>query len=218
VPGEPGWDRTEPPFAIAASEVLEEGRRDFSERLRFSSMSGRVRAYIATSFDGFIAGPEDELDWLGGDPPAESALPEDVLGFDSFMAQVGAMIMGRRTYDVVARMDRWFYGELPVLVATHRPLVPKVPTVRAVTGTIDVLLDEALVIAAGKDVYIDGGATVRAALDAGRVDEMVITVIPVLLGRGLPLFAGLMARRKLEIVSHRDYGLGALQITVRPAR
>ncbi len=181
-------------------------------------MSGRVRAYMATSFDGFIAGPDDELDWLGGDPPADSALPDGVLGFEAFMAQVGAMVMGRRTYDVVAKMDRWFYGEVPVHVATHRPLVPKVPTVRAVDGTIDELLDEALVVAAGKDVYVDGGATVRAALDAGRLDEMVITVIPILLGRGVPLFAGLDTRRKLAIVSHRDYGPGAVQMVVRPAR
>jgi len=181
-------------------------------------MTGRVRAYLATSFDGFIAGPGDELDWLGGDPPNDSALPEGVLGFEAFMAEVGAMVMGRRTYDVVARMDRWFYGDVPVLVATHRPLAPKVATVRAVAGSIDVLLDEALSVAAGRDVYVDGGATVRAALDAGRIDEMVLTVIPILLGQGIPLFAGLASRRKLEILSHHDYSGGAVQLRVRPAR
>jgi dihydrofolate reductase len=177
-------------------------------------MAGRIRVYIATSFDGFIAGPNDELDWLG-DPTPDAELPPGVLGFDAFMAEVGAMVMGRRTYDVVSAMDGWFYGELPILVPTHRALAPKKPTVRAIAGSIDAILDEALAIAGGKDVYVDGGATIRAALAAGRVDELVVTVVPILLGRGLPLFQGLEERRRLTIVSHRDYGRGMVQLTAR---
>jgi dihydrofolate reductase len=180
-------------------------------------MTGRIRVYIATSFDGFIAGPNDELDWLP-DPTPERELPDGILGFEAFMSEVGAMVMGRRTYDVVSKMDGWFYGETPILVPTHRALAPKVPTVRATTGSIDEVLDGALALAAGKDVYVDGGATVRAALDAGRVDELVVTVIPILLGRGLPLFQGMSSRRRLETVYHRDYGRGAFQLMVRPVR
>lgn len=181
------------------------------------TLPARIRVYLATSFDGFIAGPNDELDWLG-DPAPDRALPEGVLGFEPFLAEVGALLMGRRTYDVVAGMDGWFYGELPILVPTHRPLVPKVPTVRAVAGPIDDLLDQALAVAAGRDVYVDGGELVRAALDANRVDELVITVIPILLGHGRPLFQGLRARHRLQIISHRDYGSGAVQLVLRPAR
>ncbi|MBP6630309.1 MAG: dihydrofolate reductase [Kofleriaceae bacterium] len=180
-------------------------------------MSQRIRGYLATSFDGFIAGPNHELDWLGA-PPGDRSLPAGVLGFEAFMAEVGAMVMGRTTYDVVEAMAQWVYGEVPVLVATHRPLAPKVATVRAVAGPIDQLLDQALTLAGGKDVYVDGGATLRAALDAGRVDEIVVTVIPILLGRGIPLFAGLSKRRPLQIVYHRDFGGGAVQMLVRPSR
>ncbi|MBN8617222.1 MAG: dihydrofolate reductase family protein [Deltaproteobacteria bacterium] len=111
----------------------------------------------------------------------------------------------------------WFYGEVPVLVPTHRPLEPVVPTVRAVSGAIDRLIDEALVVANGKDVYVDGGTVVRAALEAGRVDELVVTVAPVVLGSGKPLFAGLSRRVALDVLSHRDYGRGMLQLTLRPA-
>lgn len=172
--------------------------------------------YLATSFDGFIAGPNDELDWLGH-PPSDDKLPGEVLGFEAFMSQVGAIVMGRRTYDVVAAMDKWFYGETPILVPTHRDLDPKKPTVRAATGSLDAILDQALALAGDKDVYVDGGQTVRAALDAGRVDAMVVTVIPILLGRGIPLFPGLKERRGLEVVYHRDYGGGAVQFELRPA-
>ena len=180
-------------------------------------MAGRVRVYIAMSLDGFIAGPNEELDWLG-DPSPDAALPEGVLGFETFMRDVGAMLMGRATYDVVTKLSStWFYGEVAVLVPTHRPLEPVVPTVRAVSGAIDRLIDEALVVANGKDVYVDGGTVVRAALEAGRVDELVVTVAPVVLGSGKPLFAGLSRRVALDVLSHCDYGRGMLQLTLRPA-
>ncbi len=181
-------------------------------------MAGRVRVYIAASLDGFIAGTHDELDWLPN-PSPDAVLPEGALGFEAFMRDVGSMLMGRGTYDVVSRMGgAWFYGDTPVLVATHRPLDPVAPTVRAVTGDIDALLDEALRVADGRDVYVDGGATIRAALDAGRVAALVITVVPVVLGAGKALFAGATRRHPMEIVSHRDYGAGMVQLHLRPRR
>ncbi|KAI9021859.1 bifunctional deaminase-reductase domain-containing protein [Hyaloraphidium curvatum] len=184
-------------------------------------MPGRVRAYLAASLDGYIAGENDELDWLGASGPApDSELPDGVLGFEAFMAQVGAMVMGRRTYDVVATMDGapWPYGDIPVLVATHRPLEGARPTVRAVEGDIAGILDRAIALAGDKDVYVDGGETLRAALDGGRVDEVVLSVVPVLLGKGRPLFAGLEGRKRVEIASHLDMGPampGMVQLRLR---
>ncbi len=181
----------------------------------------RVRVYIASSLDGFIAGPDDDLSWLGGDPPNEAQLAArspEALSYERFIADVGVLLMGRRTYDVVEKFDQWFYGDLPVLVATHRPLTPRVPTVRAISGDLDSLLAQAHEVAGTKDVYIDGGELIRQATLARRVDEFVITWIPVLLGRGLPLFAGLAERRDLEILSSTPFGGGALQIKARPKR
>lgn len=178
----------------------------------------QVRVYIATSLDGFIAGPNDELDWLPH-PTPDARIPDGVLGFDTFMAQIGAMVMGRSTYDVVRGMSTdWFYGATPVLVPTHRPLTSDIPTVRAASGGIDAVLDEALSLAGGKDVYVDGGATIRSALDAGRIDDLVITVVPVVLGAGKPLFTGVARRHELEILSSRDYGGGMIQLHLRPRR
>lgn len=177
---------------------------------------GRIRVYIATSLDGFIAGPDDSLDWL---PQVDVEPNAQALGYVAFIAEIGAMVMGRRTYDVVRGLsDDWHYGDLPILVPTHRPLDPVRPSVTAIEGTIEEILDAALARAGGKDVYVDGGATIRAALDAGRVDELVITVVPVLLGEGIPLFTGLKQRRSLEVLSHVDYGGGLVQWRLRPSR
>lgn len=180
-------------------------------------MAGRVRVYIATSLDGFLAGPNDELDWLPPPSPA-AVLPPGALAFDDFFREIGAMVMGRRTYDVVSQMGGdWFYGDTPVLVPTHRPLTPVRPSVQAVSGPISDLLDQALALAQGRDVYLDGGETIRAALEADRVDALVVTVLPILLGQGKSLFAGLSVRVPLQIAAHVDYGGGMIQLHLHPA-
>ncbi len=170
-----------------------------------TTSTSRVRVYLATSLDGFIAGPDDDLSWLGagdGPPPPDG----EALGFDALLAQLGAMIMGRRTWDVVSKMDWWGYGDMPILVPTHRPLQTDRPTVKAVQGDIGALIDQARAVAGGKDIYLDGGQLVRQGVQAGLVDELCLTVVPILLGGGVSLWDGLAKRSDWRFVSHHDYG------------
>jgi len=173
---------------------------------------------VGCSLDGFIAGPNDDLSFLN-EPvpePAEPAEPSKALSFEGFMAQVGAMLMGRRTHDVIAEMGAWIYGNTPVLVATHRDLQPAADSVQAVSGSIESLIEQAKEAAGDKDVYLDGGNLVRQGLDAGLVDELCITYVPVLLGgEGVRLFDDLKRRTKLEFVEHHRMG-HMHQVTVRP--
>ncbi len=170
-------------------------------------MTGRVRVFIACSLDGFIAGDDDDLSWLPDSP-------EDH-GYDAFMAEVGALLIGRGTFDVASGFDPWPYGDRPVLVATTRPMVVPGPTVREVAGAIATLVDQARTAAGGRDVYLDGGNLIRQALDADLIDELIVTFIPVILGAGDPLFAGVAHRRHLQLVSHRVVS-GLMQGTYRP--
>ncbi|MBW1881033.1 MAG: dihydrofolate reductase family protein [Deltaproteobacteria bacterium] len=184
------------------------------------SASSRVRVYLACSLDGFIAGPGDDLSFLHepGPEASEPPAPSEALGFDAFMSQVGAMLMGRRTHDVIAGMGVWGYGDTPVLVATHREIEPAGDSVRAVTGDIESLITKAKEAAGDKDVYLDGGDLIRQGLDAGLVDELCITFVPILLGgEGIRLFDGLSDRTKLEFVEHHRLG-HMLQVTARPTR
>jgi dihydrofolate reductase len=183
-----------------------------------SQQSGRVRAYMACSIDGFIAGLDHDLDWLHRDHSAPGDLPADpeALRFEPFLEQIGAILMGRSTFDAVVRMGVWPYGALPMLVATHRPLATPQTTVRPVCGPIDSLVDEAKRAAQGRDVYLDGGDLVRQALLARRVDELVLTLVPIVLGAGIRLFDPIEAPIGMQIVAHRSFDQGMLQVTMRP--
>ena len=184
----------------------------------------RTVAYLATSVDGFIAGPDDDLAWLS--EPRTSGLPVAAdawaardaggLGFEDFLARVGCLLMGRRTYDVVARFDGpWPYRDVPLRVAPTRPLAGAPPTVTAVGGKIEDLIADALAAASGKDVYVDGGQIVRMALAAGVLDDLVVTMLPVLLGEGVPLFDAVVRRTELTVVDVAKYGDGFVQIHYR---
>jgi dihydrofolate reductase len=173
---------------------------------------GAVRVFVASSLDGFIAGPGDDLSWL---PPPSA---DEDYGYAAFMADTAAVLMGRSTYRVVEGFEGpWPFGETPVFVATTRPLEPAAPTVHAVRGAPAELL-AAVRRVAGGNVYLDGGSLVRRFFEAGLVDELTVTLIPVVLGAGTPLFAGVARPRPLELVSSRVFPGGIVQLVYRPAR
>jgi dihydrofolate reductase len=174
----------------------------------------RVRVYIACSLDGFIAGPDGDLSWL---PTEVGESDPGAVQYEDFMADTGAMLMGRATYDAVCGFGVDWPYPVPVLVATSRPLDDGAPeTARAVSGDIADLVADAKRTAGDKDVYLDGGALIRSALDAGLVEDLIVTQVPVVLGAGAPLFAGVKQRHALQLVSTARMG-EMLQLTLRPA-
>jgi len=177
----------------------------------------RVRVYLGCSLDGCIAGPDHDISFLNEfhpDPEAPSAL-----SFADFIAEVGALLMGRRTYQVPLDYDAWHYGERPVLVATHHelPPAPQGGKAWAVQGPIEDLVAEAKEAAAGKDVYLDGGDLVRQGLGAGLVDELTLTFLPLILGRGVRLWEGLQSRTDLVFEPPSTHGGRMVQIRARRA-
>jgi len=178
----------------------------------------RVRVYLGCSLDGCIAGPDHDLSFLSEAAP-ETEGPSEGLGFDAFLEGIGALLMGRRTYQVTLDHDAWHYGDRPVLVATHNPLPPAPGggTAWAVQGPIESMLAEAAEAAGGKDIYLDGGDLVRQGLDAGLVDDLCLTFLPLILGRGIRLWEGLQARNDLQFEPPTTHYGGMVQVraTVR---
>src|SRR5690606_16978914 len=89
-------------------------------------------------------------------------------------------------------------------------------TVRAVSGSIEEMVALAKTVASGKDVYIDGGNLIRQAAEADLIDDITITIAPIALGAGHPLFAGMGRRYPIDVTAHHTYEGGMVQIRARP--
>ena len=153
------------------------------------------------SLDGFIAGPDDSMDWAFAHGAATSLA-------DETMERIGAILAGRRWYDLAT--ERWagvdgIYGgayQGRVFVLTHRPLDEGGdPRISFVSGGIEEAVATACAAAGDKDVGIFGASLSRQCLRAGLLDEIVIHLAPVLLGGGVRLFGEADGRVELERVS-----------------
>ena len=172
----------------------------------------KTQYYTASSLDGFIAGPNDSLDWLFplGDLEETS--------YPAFIKEVGALAMGSSTYEWVLRhhvnadADRpqpWAY-EQPTWVFTSRTL-PTVPgaDIRFVRGDVRPVHQEMAKVAAGKNVWIvGGGELVGQFYDAGLLDEIFVQIGSVTLGAGKPLLPRSITNPPLRLVSVRAIGTG----------
>lgn len=144
------------------------------------------------SLDGFIAGPGDSMDWV-----FDFATPEE---FPAIIAATGAMLSGRRSYDVGQRDAGKPSGEAyggawqgPSFVLTHRP--PADPDVTFLSGDIEPAVAIATAAAGDRDLVVVGADVSRQCLDRGLVDEILVLVLPVLLGAGTRFYSSAAARR-----------------------
>ena len=161
--------------------------------------------FIGTSLDGFIARTNGDLDFLppgGGEPH----------GYDEFMATVDALVVGRKTFEKVLTFDTWPYGEKPVFVLSAHPLAPTPlgAVVERMSGAPADILSQ-LAARGIRHVYVDGGITIQRFLQAGLIQRLIITRVPVLIGDGIPLFGSLQRDVPLEHVATRQYASGLVQ-------
>ncbi len=165
----------------------------------------KASVFIGTSLDGFIARANGDLDFLppgGGEPH----------GYDEFMATVDALVIGRKTFETVLTFDTWPYGEKPVFVLSTRPLAPAPlgAVVERMWGDPAEIVSQ-LDARGIRHVYVDGGITIQRFLQAGLVQRLIITRVPVLIGDGIPLFGPLQRDIALTHIATRQYASGLVQ-------
>jgi dihydrofolate reductase len=170
----------------------------------------KVSVFIATSLDGYIARPDGDVSWLEDvDPFGEG----DDGGFGQFFGSVDVLVMGRGTFEKVLEFDPWPYGTKPVIVLSKS--LTEIPEklrdrVRIDASTPHDLMEK-LAGEGFKKVYLDGGMVIQSFLREGLVDDMVLTVIPVLIGEGVPLFGDLEKDIKLRLLETRSWENGVVQ-------
>jgi dihydrofolate reductase len=177
-------------------------------------MSARTVYYTATTLDGFIADPDDSLDWLFVQD-IDAAGP---MNYDEFIAGVGAIAMGATTYEWVrarvgAGTEKWAYP-MPAVVFTHRNLPAIDGTdLRFASGEVRSVHAELLAAAAGGDVWVVGGGDLAGQFaDAGLLDEIVTSIAPVTLGAGRPVFPRRYALELTELARNGDFACARYRV------
>ena len=174
--------------------------------------------YVASSLDGFIADADNGIDWLLG-----FGFESFQEHYDEFLAGIGAIVMGSATYDFMlgeSVTSPWPYADLPTWVVTSREL-PSVDgaNISFVRGSV-VDFDSRVRESAGeRDVWIVGGGDVAAQYaDAGLLDRLLVTVMPIVLGRGVPLLPVTSHTGVLTLESTTQFDPGAVGLAYAVAR
>jgi dihydrofolate reductase len=153
-------------------------------------MAGKVVINRCMSLDGYIAAPGDSMDFGRGRGLADFVAADD---FAAIAAATGAMLVGRRTWEVGARMEAEKPGSVdypfsgPMFLLTHRPLDPPNPNVTILSGDIEAAVRTALTAAGDKNLEVLGADVAAQCLERGLVDEVLVYVLPLLLGDGVRL-------------------------------
>ncbi|MCG8456115.1 MAG: dihydrofolate reductase family protein [Holophagales bacterium] len=181
-------------------------------------MSIEVSVFIATSLDGFIARKDGGLDWLD---EANASVPEgEDCGFREFMDSVDVLVMGRKTYEKVLSFGEWPYGSTRVVVLSRGSIAfpEKIPDTVSHSSDPPRVLLERLSHEGIERVYLDGGMTIQGFLSEGLVDHLTVTVIPILLGEGIPLFGSIENDIPLAHQRTKVFDFGFVQSTYSVAR
>lgn len=170
-------------------------------------MARKLILYIATSIDGFIAKPNDDLSFL-------SIVQEEGedYGYTNFIETIDTVIVGRKTYDwVMAEVGEFPHAdkESYVITRTHKPTEGKTTFY---TGDLNTLVTR-LKSEQGKNIFCDGGAEIANELLRKKlIDELIISVVPILLGEGTRLFKEGHPEQIFKLVSAKSFNKGLVQL------
>lgn len=170
-----------------------------------STARPRFSVFIATSLDGHIARRDGGIDWLS----IVHKEGEDY-GYKLFFDDCDTLVIGRKTYDTVLGFDAWPYEGKRCVVLTHSPPAPRRDET-FFAGTPESLAAE-LGRQGARRVYVDGGNVIQQLLAARCVDDLTISVVPIVLGGGVPLFAPDGPELRLTLEESRSWPTGLVQI------
>ena len=168
----------------------------------------KIIVNVATSADGYVARPDGDLDWL-----TERPAPKGFYGLPEFERFTDAKILGRKTFDWSMQMGARYSADAVHYVFSRRPAPASVPAgVQFVSEPIAAFA-ERLRKQAGKNVWMMGGGEIIASfLDAGAIDEFILTVVPIFIGEGIPLLAPRHREVPLRLLGVQQFPDGVVQL------
>lgn len=180
----------------------------------------KTRYYCAASLDGYIAESDDTLAWLLEYEGSYEGGEEDGRGgYDRFYEGIGALVMGSVTYEwILGQLGEWPYKGKPAWVLSSRDLPQpegdgEGVDVRIVDAGVTELIDEMLAAAGERDLWVVGGGNVASQFaDAGLLDQVEVTVVPVVLGSGKPLFDRRLPGGPMQLKGSRAFASGMVEL------
>jgi dihydrofolate reductase len=176
----------------------------------------KIIVYAGTSADGFIARPDGDIEWLTSRPA-----PEGFYEMGEFTKSIDTKILGRKTYEKSLALGAKFGGTTRCYVFSTQPAPTTPPSgVEFVSEPIASFADR-LRAGDGKDIWMmGGGGIIGSFLDAGAIDQLMVNVVPVLIGDGIPLIAARHRHVTLKLLSTRQFSDGVVQLhyELQPAR
>jgi dihydrofolate reductase len=165
--------------------------------------------FAAATLDGYIADKDDGIDWLTGFEPNYEGAGDEVKGsIDDFIDNTGALVMGSSTYEFILGHD-WPYGDRPSWVLSSRELPDTDGAdIRFHNGPVADIHPEMAEAAGDRHLWVVGGGPVASDLaDAGLLDELWVTIVPIVLGSGKPLFSRPIDRA-MRLLGTRTFASG----------
>jgi len=173
-------------------------------------MDIRLSVFIATSLDGYIARVNGKLDWL--EINSDKSKVED-LGYESFYGSVDCIVMGRNTFEKVVAFPAWPYHNKRVIVLSRRwDMIPTqfADLAELYSGKVELLTVE-LQNQGVRHVYVDGGLTIQSFIQQQLLTDITITTVPIILGKGLPLYGYVREELKLKLTESQSFESGFVQ-------
>lgn len=170
-------------------------------------MNIEYKVFIAMSLDGYIAGPDNELDWL-----TRINNPDEDYGYDAFLNTIDVILMGNNTYTVVSKFSEWPYKKPVIVFSSKNTPSSNVTHFNGNLNDLDTFMENANY----KRIYVDGGITISRMLEAKKISSVIITIIPVILGNGIRLFSNFDKDIKLQLLESKTFSSGLMQVKYKP--
>jgi dihydrofolate reductase len=176
-------------------------------------MKPEIKLFIATTIDGFIARENNSLDWLTELPNPN----KHDYGYNEFISTIDTVIMGRRTYEEILGFDvDWPYPHYNTFVVTSNSSFKAKTKNTNILYNIDKLSIASLKSKSKKNIWIvGGGKIITAFLNHNAVDEMLLTIIPIILGKGIRLFPDAPKETNFKLIQAESFDTGLVNLTYK---
>lgn len=164
---------------------------------------GKLRLFIASSLDAYIARPDGSVDWLFTDGD---------YGYQNFYDSISTVLMGRKTYEQVLEFGDYPYSEKDSFIFTRQDISSPNENVHFITKDI-VGFTESLLRSESSDVWLVGGSEIiKLFLEHDLVDDIILSIHPIIMGKGIPLFGQLKKEVHMELKDHVSFESGLMQL------